>query len=357
MEFLRRLNIYFLLATCALLLLSSCEHDDPTDAIKPLGERTVLLLKENGEIYNFEGELIKTLPDCAGVTQIIVDGDDYFVSGVSTKDRVGYWKNGKWNTLHVDFIDDVDHWAFGIGKWDYYIFLLDYPHVLKNSGIFRLNECEKFAPAHHGIAVSEGKCYVVGYEVDDTQDGIGYFPILYTEHKGVYEKEKLPFPDDVTSGEAFAIYAYDKDHFIVGGYAGREPTIWVDRQAHVLPRSFNCFDEDGQAFPFGLIQSIVRFNGHIYSGGFEYLDEYAEKRIPTVWCDDVPQHLVIGADDENYFSGRVVEMEAYGDDLYTLTQELYDVPDGTLNAKTMIWLNGQLLKVYDGLMAISFAVF
>ena len=103
MEFLRRLNIYFLLATCALLLLSSCEHDDPTDAIKPLEERTVLLLKENGEIYNFEGELIKTLPDCAGVTQIIVDGDDYFVSGVSTKDRVGYWKNGKWNTLYVDF--------------------------------------------------------------------------------------------------------------------------------------------------------------------------------------------------------------------------------------------------------------
>ena len=91
MEFLRHIKYCFLLAMCALLL-SSCEHDGPVNPVKPLEQRTVLLLKGNGEIYNYDGELVKTLPDCVAVTQIIVDGDDYFVSGVSTKDRVGYWK-------------------------------------------------------------------------------------------------------------------------------------------------------------------------------------------------------------------------------------------------------------------------
>lgn len=270
------------MAICALLLLSSCEHDGPVNPVKPLEQRTVLLLKNNGEIYNFDGELVKTFPNCVAVTQIIVDGDDYFVAGVSTKDRVGYWKNGKWNTLHVDFIDDVDHWAFGIGKWDYYIFLLDYPHVLKNSGIFRLNESEHFTPAHHGISVSEGECYVIGSELSETSNGHIYYPTLYTEHKGVYEKEKLPFPDGTHTAEAFAIYAYDKKHFIAGGYAGREPVIWIDREPRVLPRSFDFSEDDGQTFPFGLVQSIVRCNGHVYSGGFEYSEENGEKSVPTL---------------------------------------------------------------------------
>ena len=353
---LRQLKYYFLLATVSLLSLTSCEHDDPKSAIKPFEERTVLLLKGNGEIFNFDGELVQTLPDCAGVTQIIVDGDDYFVSGVSTKDRVGYWKNGKWSTLHVDFIDDVDHWAFGIGKWDYYIFLLDYPNVLKNSGIFRLNESENFTPAHHGISVSEGKCYVVGSELSTTSEELTFYPTLYTERKGVYEKERLPLPDGAGTGEAVAIYAYDKDHFIAGGYAAREPIIWIDRQPHVLPRSVE-YEDDGQTYPLALIKTIVRSNGHIYSGGFEYVDEIAEKNVPTVWCDDVPQHLVIGADRDNYYSGRVVEMVAYGEDLYILTQEVYDEDDGSSSFCSGIWLNGKLIHTYEGMLAISFAVF
>ncbi|MBR6282980.1 MAG: hypothetical protein IKR25_01630 [Muribaculaceae bacterium] len=354
---MRASSVYFLTIICTLVLLASCQHDEPDDFVKPLAERTVLLLKENGEIYNFEGELIKKLPDCHAVTQIIVEGEDYFVSGVSTKDRVGYWKNGKWNTLHVDFIDDVDHWAFGIGKWDYYIFLLDYPNVLKNSGIYRLNECENFAPAHHGISVSEGKCYVVGSEVSKTADGVVHHPICYTEHKGGYEKEKLPFPHGAVTGEALAVRAYDKDHFIIGGYAGREPIIWIDRQPHVMPRTFDCIGEDGQTFPFGIIESIVRCNGHIYCGGFEYIDEYAEKSVPTLWCDDVPKHLVIGYDKENYYSGKVVEMVTYGDDVYTLTLEMYDNDNELPSFYSMLWLNGELLKVYEDFLPISLAVF
>lgn len=351
-----RYFIASLVAICALWSLTACDDNSPDDGIKPLERRTVLLLKENGEIYSLEGELVKTLPNCGGVTQIIVDKGDYFVSGVSTKDRVGYWKNGKWSTLHVDFIDDIDHWAFGIGKWDSYIFLLDYPHVLKNSGIFRLNNSERFMPAHHGISVLEGECYVVGNElIDSVSTNTNTYPILYTEHKGVYEKEVLPMPDGIDTGEALAIYAYDKKHFIAGGYVGREPAIWVDRELRILPRFYDCTGEEGQHYPFGIVQSIALCNGHIYCGGFEYMDDEAEKAVPTLWCDGKPTHLVVGADEENYFSGRVVEVAAYGDDVYTLTQELYDDDDGMPLYFSALWLNGRLLRIYD-LLLISFAV-
>ena len=107
---------YALPAVLLALLLVACREDEPKGGIKPIAERTVLTIDETGNVYNINGELITKLPDCEEVTQIITDGDDYFVSGVNSKMKVGYWKNGKWNTLHVDFIDDIDHWAFGIGR-------------------------------------------------------------------------------------------------------------------------------------------------------------------------------------------------------------------------------------------------
>ena len=346
---------YCIVAVVALLSLASCEHDEPGNPIKPRSERTVLVLNDNGEIYNLAGELIKTLPNCAGVTQIIVDGDDYFVSGVSTKDRVGYWKNGKWCTLHVDFIDDVDHWAFGIGKWDYYIFLLDYPFVLKNSGIFRLADSENFYPSHHGISVSEGKCYVVGSELVNPLVSADMMPILYTEHKGVYEKEQLPVLEGTVNSECCAIFAYDRNHFLAGGYCGREPVVWNDRVIQVLPRKYEC-DDDGQTFPLGLVKAVALCDGHIYAGGFEYLDREAEYQIATLWCDGVPQSLAIGADKEGYYSSNVSEIEVYGDDVYVLTSELYFDDNNVPTIYSIIWLNGELLKVYEGINALSLAV-
>ena len=353
---MKHLLSYSIIAAVALLSLSSCEHDEPGDSIKPVNERTVLVLNDNGEIYNLDGELVKTLPNCAGVTQIIVDGDDYFVSGVSDKDRVGYWKNGKWCTLHVDFIDDVDHWAFGIGKWDYYIFLLDYPYVLKNSGLFRLKDSEYFYPAHHGISVSEGECYVVGSELaDPLNGGFDMLPILYTEHKGVYEKEELPMLDGTTNSECSAIFAYDRKHFLAGGYSGREPVIWHDRQIQALQRKYEC-DDDGQTFPLGIVEAIALCDGHIYAGGFEYYDREAEKQIATLWCDGVPQSLAIGPDKEDYFSSKVNEIEVYGNDVYVLTSEMYNGPDDSLISYSIVWLNGQMLKVFEGIRALSIAV-
>ena len=70
----------------------------------------------------------------------------------------------------------------------------------------------------------------------------------------------------------------------------------------------------------------------------------------------MPQHLVIGADKDNYYSGRVVEIVAYGDDVYVLTQELYDNVDESVESCSALWLNGKLLKTYNGMLAISFAV-
>ena len=53
--------MYALLAICAVTLLSSCEHDEPVNPIKPLEERTVLLLTSSGEIYDQNGDL--AIPD------------------------------------------------------------------------------------------------------------------------------------------------------------------------------------------------------------------------------------------------------------------------------------------------------
>ena len=108
-----------ILVALMLLALTACGSDEPAYRLKPVDQRTVLSIDNKGNIYNLSGELVKTLPNCDQVTQIITEGNDYFVSGVNTKGKVGYWKNGKWNTLHVDFIDDVNHWTFGIAKWDY----------------------------------------------------------------------------------------------------------------------------------------------------------------------------------------------------------------------------------------------
>lgn len=350
---------YIIVAAVALLSLSSCEDDEPGKIIKSENERTVLVLNSNGEIYNLEGELVKTLPNCAGVTQIIVDDGDYFVSGVSTKELVGYWKNGKWCTLHVDSRDDVDHWAFGIGKWDYYIFLLDYPYVLKNSGLFRLEDCEYFNPAHHGISVSEGKCYVVGSELVNPLSSSKMMPILYTEKKGSYRKEKLPVPEGTVNGECFSVCAYNRDHFLAGGYCGREPVVWNDRQYQVLSRKYECDDDGEQEFPFGLVQAVAYNDGHIYAGGFEYYDREAEKQIATLWCDGVPQSLAIGVDREDYYASRVSEIVIYGNDVYVLTSEMYinpELSDGYLEIYSVIWLNGQMLKAFKGIEAMSIAV-
>ena len=158
---------------CALVSLSSCEHHEPVNPIKPVDERTVLVLTYNGEVFDQYGDLVSKLPNCLYAAEIISDGEDFFASGTHAKGRVGYWKNGKWNTLHVDFIDDVDHWVYGIGKWDYYFYLLDVPNVLKNSGIFPLENFHDFVPPRHALAVSEGKCYVIGYGFGDDENADG----------------------------------------------------------------------------------------------------------------------------------------------------------------------------------------
>ena len=263
---MRHFLFYHSLAFCALLSLASCSHDEPVNPIKPVDERTVLVLTHSGDVLDQYGDTVAHLPYCVFAAEIISDGDDYFVSGNHSKGRVGYWKNGKWNTLHVDFIDDVDHWTYGIGKWDYYIYLLDVPNVLKNSGIFPLENFHDFVPANHALAVSEGKCYVIGYGFSEVNPDGHYQPVLYTN----YKKEYLPMPEGAITGECHAIYAYDRDHTIIGGMIDAMPAVWVDKQYEVYPVTYPRETLGDNEYLIGRVESVTKCNGHIYAAGFEY---------------------------------------------------------------------------------------
>lgn len=339
---------------CAIIVLvsaTSCHHDEP-DAIKPASERRILMVNGIGEIYNLNEELITTLPSCKAVSQIIVDGDDYFVSGSSSKDRVGYWKNGKWSTLHVDFIDDVDHRSYGIAKWDYYIYLLDLPNVLKNSGIFPLRDSENFLAARHGISVSEGVCRVVGSDLVETPVR-ARVPVIYSEHKGGYVSERLPLPDGVIRGDALAVYAYNRNHVLVGGHAGTEPAIWVDGQLQVLTRGHEVTRGDDKT-PNGYVNAVAYLDGHIYAAGVEYYND--KDQVATVWCDGVPQYLMAASSDV-FVSSEVMDIQIYGSDLYILTHEYSMGANGYAVLSSVLWMNGQVVgKIkYKGM--VSFAVY
>ena len=339
--------VYAILAICAVTLLSSCDHEEPVNPIKPLGERTVLLVTSSGEIYDQNGDLVTQLPNCTFASEIISDGDDYFVAGVQSKGRVGYWKNGKWNTLHVDFIDDVDHWTYGIGKWDYYIYLLDIPNVLKNSGIFPLEDNQHFIPADHALRVTEGTCYVTGYQETDKE--AHYAPVLYSNRsKDTYKKEYLPMPAGAMTGECKAIYAYDRDHTIIGGIIDRKPAVWVDKQYRIYEVSCPELLEEG-TYPVGRIETITMCNGHIYAAGFEYNEKL--DLIATVWIDGIPSHYQAQESDES--TSQAIEIYSYGDDVYLLTQE-YSTESGDL--MTYLWLNGHIIRSYTNIEVSGFTV-
>ena len=340
-----------LLAICALMF-SSCEHDDPVDPIKPRADRTVLLLTGDGHIYDQTGTRIMELPNCEEANEIISDGDDYFVSGKTTKERVGYWKNGKWNTLHVDFINDVEHWTEGIGKWDYYIFLFDYPNILRNSGIFPLEDYENFSPSSHCMSVSEGKCYVIGTD-HPSEEGQHNNAILYYERKGKYVRDTLPKPSQDINAAAFTVYAYDRTHTIVGGRVGEEPCLWVDGQLQMLPRIYSdVHDEDGFGFAMASVNTITRINGHIYAAGSETTPDGHD--IAILWVDGVPQHLLSG--DEGLYWSWIDEIVGYGDDLYALTIEMVRLPDDSTDVNILLWLNGEIIARYHHIDIVNFTV-
>ncbi|MBP5498866.1 MAG: hypothetical protein J6X81_05820 [Muribaculaceae bacterium] len=340
---------YILPAICVLLSLSSC-NDEPDPTIKPAEERTVLLLTGEGHIYNQAGEKIMELPNCEYASEIISDGDDYFVSGKCTKDRVGYWKNGKWNTLHVDFIEDVEHETQGIGKWDYYIYMLDYPNILKNSGIFPLEDCEDFTAPSKCMSVSEGKCYVVGTDYH-LEDGEFNDAVLYYEHKGHYAKEILPKPEGVNAG-AFTIFAWNATRTVIGGRVGDEPCLWIDKQLQMLPRTFDVHDESGLGLPVAAISSVTCTKDHIYAAGSENDTEGNE--VATLWVDGVPQHLLSG--DEGLYWSWITEIISYGDDWYALSIEMVKKSDGDTDVNILVWFNGTIIGRYHGIDIVNIAV-
>lgn len=345
-----RLKLHIILALTALAL-AACSVEEPDYETKPVAERTVLSIDEKGNIYNLQGELVKTLPDCEQVTQIITDEGSYFVAGVNTKMKVGYWKNGKWNTLHVDFIDDVDHWTFGIAKWDYNIYLLDYPNVLRNSGIFRLEDCENFNPARHGLAVSEGYCFVVGadYTVSEEFDTTEK-PVLYYYHKGSYKKKILPMPEGVDGGIADGICAFDGNHYLACGYAGKQAIVWDDADNYqILPRTFD-YPLDESIWPVTMAAAVERIGTTVYVSGMER-NPYGIY-LSTVWTDGVPQHLIYTSEPDSLAVSIVLDTEAYSTDLYVLTQETLTTGD----VYQVIWMNGEPIAKFEKPI-ISLAVY
>ncbi|MBP5561557.1 MAG: hypothetical protein J6X70_07160 [Muribaculaceae bacterium] len=349
----RRL-FHLLFAFGILFSLAACQHYEP-NPIKPAEERKVLLVNGIADIYDLSGETVTTLPDCKSISQIILEGSDYFVAGSNTKGRVGYWKNGKWNTLHVDFKDEVDSKIYGIAKWDCYIYLLKNKYVLKNSGIFRLKDADNFTPARHGISAAGGACYVVGDELVETPVR-ARVPVMYYEHKGEYVSERLALPDGVHSGEAHGVFAYGDKHVLVGGFVGREPAIWVDKQLQILPRSFDVNRDFTTSFN-GTVDAVTYIDGHNYALGSEYYDE--EHQIATVWCDGVPKYHLKSTDD-NFVSSEVMDIQAYGNDLYVLTMEYTLVDKGDYSYEMMssvLWMNDKVLGVIKYKGMISFAVY
>ena len=353
-DFMRILKKQILLVIGLLIILSSCEHDDPK-TVKRRGERQIYVLTSEGHIYDLMGDKIMELPDCEYASEIISDGDDYFVSGKNSKGKVGYWKNGKWNTLHLDFIDDVEHETQGIAKWDYYIYLFDYPFILKNSGIFPLDDCEDFNPSGRCLAVSNGKCYLTGMEYHG-DDNLPNDAVLYYEHKGRYAKAILPKPSPDLSGHATCIHAYDTFHTIVGGHVGHEPCIWVDQQLQVLPRICNPPTPEYD-LPLGHVSSVTKLNGHIYACGYEEDDNSNMRAV--LWVDGVPQFVQSPRQEKMRFS-FADELIAYGDDLYMLTFECYEqkLANGETenNIDILIWMNERIIAKYNNIDVVNFTV-
>lgn len=342
---------YAIIAVAAMLTISSCSKREPVDPIKPLGQRTVLFLTGTGSIYDINHELIMELPHCTYANKIIADGDDYFVSGTHDEEKVGYWKNGKWNTLHVDFIEDVDHWIDGMAKWEYYIYLLDYPHVLKNSGIYRLEDGERFLPARQALAVTDGNCFVVGSKMTDESNG-KYLPVVYTEHKGVYTPELLPLPDGSTSGDCTSVYASGTDHCVIGGYASGWPVIWVDKVLQMMPLSYPPETKDPDEM-IGEVTFIAECDGIVYVAGNEPTPEMTS--VATVWSNGTIKHLIY--DPVNSISSEALEIKSYGADVYVLTLEYsHDAETGEYVTTTVLWMNNEVIKAYRCFTAASFAV-
>lgn len=348
---MRLFKTQILLVIGALIFLSACDHDDPK-VVKRRGERQVYVLTSEGHIYDLMGDRIMELPNCEYATEIISDGDDYYVSGRNSKGKVGYWKNGKWNTLHIDFIEDVNHETQGIAKWDYYIYLFDYPNILKNSGIFPIEDCEDFTASN--LAVSNGKCYLAGGEYDHAKDR--FEAVLYSESKGRYVKSILPTTSEDMSSHATALYAYDTVHTIVGGHVGYEPCIWVDEQLQVLPRTFTPAFPDADV-ALGHVNSVTRLNGHIYALGNEEDDEGYNQAV--LWVDGVPQRIRSSRQEEIEMSWGI-ELIAYGEDLYMLTLEFFYVtlPNGETDTKLdiLVWMNDRVIARYNNIDVVNFTV-
>ena len=217
--------------------------------------------------------------------------------------------------------------------------------MLKNSGIFKLEDYHDFIPADHALRVSEGKCYVIGYGFDDADEVPHYKPVLYTD----YKKEFLPMPEGAITGECHAVYAYNRNHTVIGGVIDRKPAVWVDKAYQIYETSYPSLLNTEGDFPLGRIDAITMSGGIIYGAGWELNEQY--RLVATVWIDGVPQHYQSG--DSHVRNSQAIEIYSYGNDVYVLTSEYNNETDENTNH---LWLNGQLIMSYPGIEGSGFTV-
>ena len=156
-------------------------------------------------------------------------------------------------------------------------------------------------------------------------------------------------PPGAVTGECQAIYAYDRDHTVIGGIIDRRPAVWVDKQYQIYEISHPELLEEG-SYPVGRIDAITMCNGHIYAAGFEHNENL--RLVATVWTDGVPAPYVY--DPNKAGTSQALEIYSYGDDVYVLTSE-YDKETDAL--MTYLWLNGKPIMSYPDIEAAGFTVF
>lgn len=161
----------------------------------------------------------------------------------------------------------------------------------------------------------------------------------------------LPLFDKGIRGECTCVYAYDRNHCLIGGSINGWPVIWVDKKLQVMPLSEASFDNFDANTTLGEVCSLTECYGDIFAGGSE---PYHDKSVATVWHNGEITHLEYYP--EKSISSEVVEIMAYGSDIYVVTLEYFYNENSEFITNTILWKNGAPVRAYAGLQTTSFTV-
>ncbi len=338
---MKRVFIHILAIMIVSSMLTSCSNDsdEPTGQpiqVKPESERTIMIMDESGHLFNQNGELVSTLPNCEHSNQIIPFAENYYVTGEYLENEkyggLGYWKNGEWVTVKEYSQPYPITYSFLICKRYDDIYLLtsqweDYNksalYIYKNGNPIRQDDPARKVQCKD-MTASNNKCYLVGYEYDDYNGLDYYYPVLWTDGKKEYLQVNTEYEGAMAGATADCIYASGSSHTIIGGCIIKndvgKPAIWIDKKLTELSTSSSS--------AWGEVIDVIETSGHVYALGYE--DNKA-----TLWVDGNREsyHHNSNPDDYPDIYSYGLQLQLYGSDLYALVQSGYYY---------QIWMNGQL---------------